>query len=134
VLRQIAALQSIRSQISAFSTLLAALALLNGGLFVTDAAHATEAIALGKMKKSLLTLSLTGPQGTTYEGTCRLTTEGHEEDMDMTGSVPEDRSFEGEALTCDLKVDGRLTVEARKADGNVTRTTTSGGRVRFSIR
>ena len=90
--------------------------------------------ALEQAKGANLKLMLNGPDGTTYEGRCFVTRADAEEELELSGKIPESLSFEGEGLKCTLRSDGRLTVEASKDDGNISRSTTSGGTVTISIR
>lgn len=90
--------------------------------------------ALAQMKQGNVKLSLSGPEGTSYEGHCHITRMDGDEELELSGKTPKELSFEAEALKCTLRSDGRLTVEARKGDGNISRTSTSGGTVTFSIR
>lgn len=90
--------------------------------------------ALAQSKEATLKLSLTGPKGTNYEGHCVISRPDGDEELALSGTTPNEMSFDGDGLKCTLRSSGRLTVEASKDDGNVSRTTTSGGKVTFSIR
>lgn len=74
-------------------------------------------------------LSIAGAEKTVFEGECLLTRmDGSEEALALRGSVPVERTLEGEALSCALtqtSMEGYLQVEVRLR-GNVSRSRTQG--------
>lgn len=122
---------SLSARRVAFGVILVSSTLLaTGGMLLAAGSHS----ALAQTKEANLKLSLSGPEGTTFEGHCVITRADGEEELELSGQTPEERTFNGDGLRCTLNSSGRLTVEASKDDGNVSRTTTSGGKVTFSIR
>ena len=78
-------------------------------------------------------VSLTGLEETQFHGICMVTTAGGVQQRPMGGSLPQTRRWHGSRLRCDINSTGKLTVEVRTSDGNVTRSSTSGGRLRISV-
>jgi hypothetical protein len=102
--------------VARFLTLAAATALSVGAL----SALATAVIA-GDAKVHDFVLAITGTDGLTFIGSCKLKTADGFVDMPLDGVVPEHREVRGTGLKCVIEKSGRegtLTVEVMR-DGRV---------------
>lgn len=80
-----------------------------------------------------ITLSITGNIGAKFEAGCQLTIDGEEVSWDFTGTVPYSTEVSASGIRCKFTSNDRLTVEARTGQGNVTRSSTSGGTINISL-
>ena len=79
------------------------------------------------------TLSVTGDPGASIAGACTLLTGSAEEEVELEGPVPVERSFTGDGLSCRLEAEGRVVVEI-EGGGNRSRSATTGGTINVTVR
>lgn len=94
-----------------------------GGLIVSAGVVASSPAA-----ESFI-LEISGTDGTTFEGHCKVESGETSTVIDLVGSVPINREFEADALGCELSqtsTDGEMTVVVRSPSGSATRSRTSG--------
>jgi hypothetical protein len=101
--------------------------LIVAALGLTIGAHAGEAMA----KK--FHLSISGDGGARYSGACTVTVAGGEERIALEGTVPLERAFDGDGLSCRFHAQGRLVVEIVH-NGSRARAATHGGAIQVSAR
>jgi hypothetical protein len=78
-------------------------------------------------------LSISGEDGAGYSGACTITGTSGEERIGLEGSVPLQRAFEGDGLTCRFDARGQVVVEIAH-DGSRSRGASSGGVIQLSAR
>jgi hypothetical protein len=78
-------------------------------------------------------LSISGDRGARYSGVCTLTAASGDERIELAGSVPLQRRFEGDGLSCRFTAEGPIVVEIAH-DGSRSRAASTGGTVRVSAR
>src|SRR5690606_29189312 len=79
-----------------------------------------------------IVLQAAGPEGGRLEGDCIVKNATGEQIVTIAGALPLEKRFAGAALSCRLSSAGIADIEVRTG-GNLSRTRTSGGTVRFSI-
>ncbi len=79
------------------------------------------------------TLSVTGDPGASVAGACTLLTGSAEEQVELEGPVPLERSFTAEGLSCRLEAEGRVVVEIA-GPGSRSRSATTGGTINVTLR
>ncbi|MEM7024938.1 MAG: hypothetical protein AAF637_20510 [Pseudomonadota bacterium] len=87
----------------------------------------TIALAGEAMAKTY-TLSISGDPGASYSGTCTVTVASGSETIELDGSPPLERTFEGEGLSCALQAEGRIVAEIEH-DGSRSRGESTGGAI-----
>ena len=85
------------------------------------------------MPQKTFKLELSGEAGVAYEGSCTLETEAGNTEMPLAGALPQSLDIIANALTCQIKSEGRLIVEIQH-DKSRTRSATNGGTIRLSLR
>jgi hypothetical protein len=95
------------------------------GLALT--AHAGESMA------KTFHLSISGDGGARYSGACNVTAASGDQRVELEGTVPLQKTFDGDGLSCRLRVQGRVVVEIAH-DGSRSRAATNGGTVQVSAR
>ena len=60
---------------------------------------------------------------------CTVTERGVERTETLTGTTPMEFEFAASAIQCTIDADGAVVVEARRPNGSVSRSETSGGQV-----
>jgi hypothetical protein len=79
------------------------------------------------------TLSVTGDPGASVAGACTVYNGSAEEDLELAGAVPLQRSFMGDGLACRLEAEGRVVVEIATG-GSRSRSATTGGTISVTLR
>ncbi|MEM7170360.1 MAG: hypothetical protein AAF530_09325 [Pseudomonadota bacterium] len=78
-------------------------------------------------------LKLTGTSDVHVSGTCRVITGDQAQKHDIDQMLPFDLTFQGTSLTCQITASGPVSIEARDALGNRTRSQSSGGVMTFNL-
>ena len=84
------------------------------------------------MAKTFL-LSISGDDGARYSGACTVTVAGGDERIALEGTVPLERAFDGDGLSCRFHAQGRLVVEIVH-NGSRARAATHSGAIQVSAR
>jgi hypothetical protein len=103
------------------------------GLLVMAAFGVTLTALTDETMAKTFHLSISGDQGVRYSGACTVSAASGEERIELEGTVPLERTFDGEAVTCRIDADGRLVVEIAH-NGSRSRSATSGGTIQVSAR
>ena len=96
-------------------------------LGLTIGAHVGEAMA------KTFHLSIFGDDGARYSGACTVTVTSGDERIALEGTVPLQRLFDGDGLTCRFRAEGRVIVEIAHK-GSRSRAATDGGTIQVSAR
>jgi hypothetical protein len=78
-------------------------------------------------------LALTGDDGASFAGRCKLETAGGQTVIRLDGQVPHERELVGQSLSCKLKTRGGVVVDVEH-NGNRSRSATNGGTVNINLR
>ena len=78
-------------------------------------------------------LSLTGAPTVHVSGICEVTNGAEVEKHEIDQSLPFALTFHGASLRCRISADGEMDIEARSANGNRTRSRTSGGTMTINL-
>jgi hypothetical protein len=78
-------------------------------------------------------LSISGDGGARYSGACTVTTASGDQEVDLEGIVPLERTFDGDGLSCRLRAEGRVVVEIVHG-GSRSQAASSGGAIQVSAR
>jgi hypothetical protein len=78
-------------------------------------------------------LSISGDGGARYSGACTVAAPSGDERVELEGTVPLQRAFEGDGLTCRFEAEGGVVVEIAH-DGSRSRAASSGGTIQVSAR
>ena len=85
----------------------------------------TFALAGEAMAKTY-TLSISGGPGASYSGTCTVTVASGSETIELDGTLPLERAFEGKGLSCALQAEGRIVAEIEHDGSRSSGESTSG--------
>ena len=78
-------------------------------------------------------LSISGDGGARYSGVCTVAVPSGDERVELEGTVPLQRAFDGDGLTCRFEAEGGVVVEIAH-NGSRSRAASSGGVVRVGAR
>jgi len=78
-------------------------------------------------------LSIVGDGGARYSGACTVTVASGDERVELEGTVPLQRAFDGDGLTCRFRAEGRVVVEIAH-NGSRSRAASHGGTIQVSAR
>jgi hypothetical protein len=78
-------------------------------------------------------LSISGDGGARYSGACTVTAASGDQRVEIEGTVPLQRTFDGDGLTCRFRAEGRVVVEIAH-DGSRSRAASNGGTIQVSAR
>jgi hypothetical protein len=86
----------------------------------------------GSMAKTFH-LSISGDGGARYSGACTVAVASGDERFELEGTVPLERAFDGDGLSCRFRAEGWVVVEITH-NGSRSRAASSGGVIRVSAR
>lgn len=78
-------------------------------------------------------LSISGDGGARYSGACTVTLASGDERIELEGTVPLQRTFDGDGLSCRFRTEGRVAVEIAR-NGSRSRAASNGGTIQVSAR
>lgn len=98
---------------------------------------ATVGLALtmdaGESMAKSFNLSISGDSGSRFRGACTLAAASGDRRIELEGTVPLQRTLEGDGLTCRFDAQGRIVVEIAH-DGSRSVAASSGGTIQVSAR
>jgi hypothetical protein len=88
---------------------------------------------MGESMAKTFHLSISGDGGARYSGACTLVAPSGDERIELEGTVPLERTFDGDGLTCRFRAEGRMVVEIAH-NGSRSRAASHGGTIQVSAR
>ena len=82
---------------------------------------------------NVIMVEVSGPAGARFNGQCTLDTAAGSQDIAYDGIVPDSREFAASGIACRFSTRDTITIEVRR-NGNVSRTSTTGGTVSLNLR
>jgi hypothetical protein len=87
----------------------------------------------GETMAKTFDLSISGDGGARYSGACSITSASGDQRVELEGTVPLRRTFDGDGLSCRFRVEGRVVVELA-GNGRMSRAVSNGGTIQVSAR